>query len=146
MNRRMVVLALALLAALVVIAPGSASAGAGIKSGSYSGKTAQAVVNSPFNQIQFSVKKGKVTLTTEPSVAFGLCISTPVFTQEGPVTTRRKGRSFTFKQTFFGTKVDKIHGRFVSSNEVEGYAVYNFFAQDLCAQGKTKTNFTARHK
>ena len=38
--------------------------------------------------------------------------------------------------TFFGNKIDKIHGRFVSSNEVEGYAIYHFFAQDLCLAGQ----------
>jgi hypothetical protein len=34
----------------------------------------------------------------------------------------------------------------VSSNEVQGYAIYHFFAQDLCSGGKARVNFTARHK
>ena len=34
----------------------------------------------------------------------------------------------------------------MSSNEIEGYAIYHFFAQDLCSEGKTKVNFTAKHK
>jgi hypothetical protein len=147
-GRRRALVGALLPAVLVVLAAGSASAGAGVtvKTGKYSGKTAQESVNSPFNKIEFTVKKGKVTLTTEPSVAFGLCISTPVFTLDGPATVRRKGGSFTFSQTFFGTKIDKIHGKFVSSNEVEGYAIYHFNAQDLCSAGKTKVNFTAKHK
>jgi hypothetical protein len=62
------------------------------------------------------------------------------------VSTKRKGRSFTFSQTFFGTKIDKIHGTWVSSNEVQGYAIYHFFSQDLCSEGKSKVNFTAKRK
>jgi hypothetical protein len=87
-------------------------------------------------------------MTAEPTVARGLCVSTPVFTADSARPTKKlsRNRSFTFTHTFFGTKVDKIHGRFVSSNEIEGYAVYNFFAQDLCSEGKTKVNFTAKNK
>jgi hypothetical protein len=137
-----------LLASLALLAAGPATAGAGgsVNGGQYTGKTAQQAVNAPFNQIQFTVQKGKVTLTTEPSVGLGLCVSTPVFTIDGPVSTKRKGRSFTFSQTFFGTKIDKIHGTWVSSNEVQGYAIYHFFSQDLCSEGKSKVNFTAKHK
>ena len=36
----------------------------------------QEAVATAFRQIQFTVKKGKVTLTTEPIVARGLCLST----------------------------------------------------------------------
>lgn len=140
-------LALALLAALIVIAPGSAGAGTAIKRGTYSGKTDQDAVATGFRRIQFTVSKGKVTLTTEPIVARGLCLSTDVFTQEGTSSKKLgRNRTFTLTHTFFGSKIDKIHGRFVSSNEVEGYAIYHFFAQDLCLEGKTKVNFKAKHK
>ncbi len=50
---------------------------------STSGKTTQAAIGDSFRAIQFTVKKGKVTITTEPSVARQSCISTPVFTQDG---------------------------------------------------------------
>jgi hypothetical protein len=145
-RRRRAPVTAGLLAILALLAAGPASAGAGVKGGQYTGKTAQQAVNAPFNQIQFTVQKGKVTLTTEPSVAFGLCVSTPVFTIDGPVSTKRKGRSFTFSQTFFGTQIDKIHGSWLSSNEVQGYAIYHFFSQDLCPAGKSKVTFTATHK
>ena len=141
------VLALALLAALIVIAPGSAGAGTAIKRGTYSGKTDQDAVATGFRRIQFTVSKGKVTLTTEPIVARGLCLSTDVFTQDGTSSKKLgRNRTFTLTHTFFGSKIDKIHGRFVSSNEVEGYAIYHFFAQDLCLEGKTKVNFKSKHK
>jgi hypothetical protein len=146
-QHRLVVLALGLLAALIVIAPGSAGAGTAIKRGTYSGKTDQDAVATGFRRIQFTVSKGKVTLTTEPIVARGLCLSTDVFTQEGTSSKKLgRNRTFTLTHTFFGSKIDKIHGRFVSSNEVEGYAIYHFFAQDLCLEGKTKVNFKAKHK
>jgi hypothetical protein len=146
-QHRLVALALALLAALIVIAPGSAGAGTAIKRGTYSGKTDQDAVATGFRRIQFTVSKGKVTLTTEPIVARGLCLSTDVFTQEGTSSKKLgRNRTFTLTHTFFGSKIDKIHGRFVSSNEVEGYAIYHFFAQDLCLEGKTKVNFKAKHK
>lgn len=135
---------------LTLLAAGGGSAGAGepLKTGAYRGKTTQEAVNSSFRSIQFKLKKGKVRLTAEPTVARGLCVSTPVFTANSATPTKKLGRnrSFTFAHTFFGSKVDKIHGRFVSSNEVEGYAIYHFFAQDLCSEGKTKVNFTAKHK
>src|SRR5215218_8234402 len=134
------------LAALAVWA-GTAGAGTPIKTGKYSGSTTQAAVAPGFNMIQFTVKKGKVTLTTEPTVARGECLSTPVFTLDGTSTKKLgKNRTFTLTHTFLGNKIDKIHGKFVSSNEVEGYAIYHFQAQDLCSEGKSKVNFTAKHK
>jgi hypothetical protein len=148
-RRRALVTALVLLAALVVLAPGAGTAGAGtaIKTGKYSGKTSQDAVSSAYRQVQFTVKKGKVTLTTEPTVARGYCLSTPVFTLDGTSSKKlARDRSFTLTHTFLGNKIDKIHGKFVSSNEVEGYAIYHFQAQDLCSEGKTKVNFTAKHK
>jgi hypothetical protein len=136
------------LAALLLLGPISADAGVPIKTGKYKGKTTQAAVASSFRNIQFTVKKGRVTLTTEPTVARESCLSTPVFTLGGTTVSHKLGRNrtFTFTHTFLGTKIDKIHGRFVAPNEVEGYAVYNFAAQDLCSAGKSKVNFTAKHK
>jgi hypothetical protein len=142
-------IASSLVAALLVLAPGIGSAGAGtpLKTGKYSGMTTQEAVAKSFRKVEFTLKKGKVTLTTEPTVAFGYCLSTPVFTLEGTASKKIGGhRSFTFTHTFLGNKIDKIHGRFTSSNEVEGYAIYHFSAQDLCPQGKAKVSFTAAHK
>jgi hypothetical protein len=136
-----------LLAALIVLVPGVAGAGTPVKTGTYKGKTTQASVAPRYRTLQFTVKKGKVTLTTEPTVARGLCLSTPVFTLDGPVSKKLgKRRSFTFTHTYMGNKFDKIHGAFISSNEVAGYAIYHFPQQDLCSAGKAKVGFTARHK
>ena len=134
---------------LLVVAQWTVMAGAGtpVKTGKYSGKTTQEAISPAFRKIQFTVKKGKVTITTEPSVAFGECISTPVFTLDGTSSKKLgRDRTFTLTHTFFGNKIDKIHGKFVSSNEIEGYALYHFDAQDLCSGGKSKVNFTAKHK
>jgi hypothetical protein len=140
--------AISLLATVIVLAvgPGSAGAGTPLKPGKYTGTTSQEAVAKAFRKVEFSLKKGKVTLTTEPTVAFGACLSTPVFTLEGTASKKIGGhRSFTFTHTFLGNKIDKIHGRFTSSNEVEGYALYHFSAQDLCGEGKAKVTFTASH-
>ncbi len=135
---------------LLTVAGWTVTAGAGtpIKTGKYSGATTQAAIAAPYNSIEFTVKKGKVKLTTEPSVAFGNCISTPVFTLGGTTSSKKlgKNRAFTLTHTFIGNKIDKIHGKFVSSNEVEGYAIYHFQSQDLCSGGKSKVNFSAKHK
>ena len=134
---------------LLVVAQWTVMAGAGtpVKTGKYSGKTTQEAISPAFRKIQFTVKKGKVTITTEPSVAFGECISTPVFTLDGTSSKKLgRDRTFTLTHTFFGNKIDQIHGKFVSSNEIEGYAIYHFDAQDLCSGGKSKVNFTAKHK
>lgn len=138
----------AVLAGLVVLGPGVADAGVAVKTGKYKGKTTQEAVNSAFRTIQFTVKKGKVILTTEPSVGFQSCVSTPVFTLGGTTVSKKLGRNraFTFAQTFFGNKIDKIHGRFTSSNEVEGFAIYHFSDQGLCGTGKSRVNFSAKHK
>ena len=134
---------------LLLVAQWTVMAGAGtpVKTGKYSGKTTQEAISPAFRKIQFTVKKGKVTITTEPSVAFGECISTPVFTLDGTSSKKLgRDRTFTLTHTFFGNKIDQIHGKFVSSNEIEGYAIYHFDAQDLCSGGKSKVNFTAKHK
>lgn len=136
-------------ALLLVVCGWTVSAGAGtaIKTGKYKGKTTQQAITDSFRAIQFTVKKGKVTITTEPSVAREDCISTPVFTQDGNASKKLgRKRSFTLTHTFLGNKIDKIHGRFVSSNEIQGYAIYHFSQQDLCSAGRSKVNFTAKHK
>jgi hypothetical protein len=146
---RRLALTVSALVALVLLAPGAGSAGAGtpLKTGKYSGATTQQAVAESFRKVEFTLKKGRVTLTTEPTVAFGSCLSTPVFTLEGTASKKLgKNRTFTFTHTFLGNKIDKIHGRFTSSNKVEGYAIYHFSAQDLCGEGKAKVNFTAQHK
>jgi len=148
-RRRPLVSALVVLGVLILLAAGAGPAGAGvpIKTGTYSGSTTQEAVDPGFRLVQFSVKKGKVTLTTEPTVAWGLCLSTPVFTVDGTSSKKLgKNRTFTLTHTFLGNKIDKIHGKFVSSNEVDGYAIYHFNAQDLCPAGKIKVSFTASHK
>jgi len=122
-------------------------AGGPPKSGTYKGKTDQDAIGAPFRIIKFTLKKGKVTLISEPTTAREACVSVPVFTLDG--TPRKKlsrNRAFTFTRTFLGAKMDKIHGRWVSPTKVEGYALYNFPAQDLCSAGKTKVSFTARRK
>jgi hypothetical protein len=135
----------AVLAGLVSLGPGVADAGVAVKTGLYKGKTTQQAVTDPFRRIQFKVKKGKVTLTLEPTVARESCVSTPVFTQDGkPKSKLSRNRRFTFTRTFFGNKIDKIQGRFVSPNEVEGFAIYHFFPQDLCSGGRARVNFTAK--
>jgi hypothetical protein len=139
-------LALVLFAALLVFAPGPAGAGVSVKSGSYSGKTVQEAVNGSFRRVQFTVRKGKVTLTGEPVVAKGLCLSTPVFTLDGTPKRKLSSRgAFTFTRTFVGSKFDRISGRFVSPTEVEGLVTYHFQAQDLCSGGKIKVRFSAKH-
>jgi hypothetical protein len=146
---RVVALAILLLAALLLLAPGPGSAGAGvpIKGGKYSGQTTQAGVAAAYRTIQFTVKKGKFTLTTEPAVARENCVSAPVFTLDGTASKKLgKGRTFTFTRTFLGSRFDTIHGTFVSANEVEGYAIYYFSAQDQCSEGSSKVDFTAKHK
>ncbi len=148
-RRRPLVSALVVLGVLILLAAGAGPAGAGvpIKTGTYSGSTTQEAVDPGFRLVQFSVKKGKVTLTTEPTVAWGLCLSTPVFTVDGTSSKKLgRNRTFTLTHTFLGNKIDKIHGKFVSSHEVDGYAIYHFNAQDLCPAGKIKVSFTASHK
>jgi hypothetical protein len=138
----------AVLAGLVLVGPRVADAGVAVKTGKYNGKTDQDAISTAFRKVQFTVKKGKVTLTTEPTVAREACVSAPVFTLGGATASKKLGGNgtFSFTHTFLGNKIDQIHGRFVSTNEVEGFAIYHFPAQDLCSAGKARVNFTARHK
>ena len=141
---------LASVALLLLLTQWAVTAGAGtpIKRGKYAGKTTQEAVAPGFRQLQFTVSKGKVTLTTEPTVAREACLSTPVFTLGGAKASKKLGRdqTFTLTHTFLGDKIDKIFGRFVSSNEIQGYAIYHFNGQDLCSAGRSKVNFSATHK
>lgn len=133
---------MAALALAAAPAPGIAKGA--FKTGKYSGSTTQQSISTSFRKIEFTVKKGKVKLTTEPVVGRSLCVSTPVFTLDGSITKPLNKRgAFTFTKTFEGNKIDKITGRFVSSNKVEGFAIYHFLGNDLCSEGKTKVNFSA---
>ena len=137
------------LALLLVVTQWTVVAGAGtpVKTGKYNGSTTQQAVAPAFRKLAFTIKKGRVTITTEPSVARENCVSTPVFTLDGTSSTKLdRGRSFTLTHTFLGNKFDKIRGTFVSSDEIEGYAIYHFPQQDLCSGGRSKVNFSARHK
>ena len=119
------------------------------RAGKYSGSTTQEAVASAFRKVRFTVtKKGKVILTTEPTVARQYCVSAPVFTAGGTTVRKKLSRNgtFTFTRTFFGNKFDTIHGRFVGTDEVKGYVNYHFFAQSLCPGGKAKVSFSAKHK
>jgi len=132
---------------MLSLGPAAADAGVSYKKGQYNGKTTQTTVNSPFNQIQFAVKKGRITLTAEPTVARGLCVPGPVFTLDGTPTHRISGRgTFNFTKTYMGNKFDKITGHFTSTTEIEGFATYHFPQQDLCSEGKTKVRYTATRK
>jgi hypothetical protein len=141
-----VIVASALLATAASVGFGTgAAAKLAVKGGKYSGKTTQQAVAPAYRKLEFKVKKAKVTLTTEPTVARGLCLSTPVFTLGGETPKAKlNGRgAFSFTRTFIGSKFDRIKGHFVSPKEVEGIAIYHFFAQDLCSEGKTKVRWSA---
>jgi hypothetical protein len=117
------------------------------RDGNYTGSTTQQAVSPPFRKLKFTVKKGKVTLTVEPTVARGDCLSPQVFTLGGATASKKLSRSgsFTLTHTFLGNKIDKIHGKFTDVDRVEGYAIYHFSDQDLCSAGRSKVNFTAKH-
>jgi hypothetical protein len=138
----------AVLASLALLGPGVADAGIAVKTGRYKASTTQQAVTETHRKFQFKVKKGKVKLISEPSVARESCVSTPVFTLGGTTATKKltRSRTFTFTHTFLGSKMDKIHGRFVAPDEVEGFAIYHFSAQDLCSGGRARVNFTAKHR
>ena len=57
------------LAAVFLLGPGPADAGIAVKTGNYKGSTTQQAVSPPFRKFQFTVSKGRVILTTEPTVA-----------------------------------------------------------------------------
>lgn len=135
------------LMALALWVPVAEAAKSSFKGGTYTAKTKQENVATEFRTFELKIKKGRVTLMSEPVVRKQDCTTVPVFTLEGA--TPRKplsGRgAFTFTQTFSGTKIDKITGRYTSDSLIEGFVVYNFMTQnDLCTEGSVKVDFTAR--
>jgi hypothetical protein len=116
--------------------------------GKYKGKTSQVSVAGSFRRIRFTVKGRRITLTTEPVIRHGDCLSPPVFIEEGgpPVTKRISSNgSFSFERTFEGSRFHRINGTFVDERTIEGTARYFFFASasGLCAAGKEQPRFTA---
>jgi hypothetical protein len=119
------------------------------RKGTYKGKTSQASVEAPFRQIAFKVKGKRITLTVEPVIRHGFCLSPPVFVEEGapPVTKKISGNgSFSFDRTFEGSRINRIRGTFVDDRTIEGAARYFFpdSASGQCAAGKETPRFTAR--
>jgi hypothetical protein len=119
------------------------------RGGKYNGKTSQESVEAAFRKIAFKVKGRKITLTTEPVVRHGSCLSPPVFIEEGasPVTKKISGNgSFSFERTFEGSQFNRISGRFVDEKTIEGTARYHFpdSASGQCVAGKATPSFRAR--
>jgi hypothetical protein len=143
-------LAAAILALLLASNPAPAAAAkkgkevTSFRSGTYKGKTVQESVSDDARRLELRVKKGRVTLVTEPVIRRSFCLSLPVFTLDGEQPTKPlSGRgAFAFTRTFLGTKIDKIEGRFVTEKKIEGTAVYNFDATDQCDAGVQKVKFT----
>jgi hypothetical protein len=123
----------------------AAKGGSGFKTGTFNGKTGQTDVDSDFRNISLKVKKGRVTLVTEPVIRREFCTSAPVFTLEGATPSKPLSRrgTFSFTSTFLGTQIDKISGHYVTPSKIEGTIVYHFAASDLCSPGAAKTTFAA---
>ena len=136
---------------LALIAFGAAGGPAGaatFKKGRYSGTTKQDRVEKTARTVELRVKGRKISLTGEPAVARGFCVSAPVFLlDKDRVTTKLKGGGgFSFSATFIGSKIDKIKGKVNAEGEIEGTALYHFRDSDsgLCSAGKSKVRFTAK--
>jgi hypothetical protein len=119
------------------------------RKGTFKGKTSQVSVEGPFRQIAFRVKGRMITLTIEPVVRHGFCVSPPVFVEEGgPAVTKKISRkgSFSFERTFEGSRINRITGTFVDDGRIEGTIRYFFpdSASGQCAAGKETPTFTAR--
>jgi hypothetical protein len=117
------------------------------KSGKYKGVTQQEAVVKTERKLEFKVKGRRITLTKEPVVALGSCVSPPTFLPEPGDTVHSKisGRgTFSFSHTFLGSRIDRIKGRFVSDSRIEGEVLYHFHASATCGGGKTKTTFKAK--
>jgi hypothetical protein len=119
------------------------------RKGTFKGKTSQVSVEGPFRQIAFRVKGRRITLTIEPVVRHGFCVSPPVFVEEGgPAVTKKISRngSFSFERTFEGSRINRIRGTFVDDGRIEGTIRYFFpdSASGQCAAGKETPTFTAR--
>jgi hypothetical protein len=118
------------------------------RKGTYKGKTSQVSVEAPFRQIAFKVKGKRITLTVEPVIRHGFCLSPPVFIEDGgpPVTKRISGNgSFSFERTFEGSRFNRIKGTFVDEKTIEGKIRYFFpdSASGQCVAGKETPRFTA---
>jgi hypothetical protein len=118
------------------------------RKGAYKGKTAQVSVEAPFRQIAFKVKGKRITLTVEPVIRHGFCLSPPVFVEEGaPPVTKKISRngSFSFERTFEGSRMNRIKGTFVDEKTIEGKVRYFFpdSASGQCVAGKETPRFTA---
>jgi hypothetical protein len=117
------------------------------KDGKYKGATQQETVVKSERSIEFKVKGRRITLTKEPAVALGSCVTPPTFLPEPGDTVHSKisGRgTFSFTHTFLGSRIDKIEGRFVSDSRIEGEALYYFHSSATCDGGKTTTTFKAK--
>jgi hypothetical protein len=119
------------------------------RKGTYKGKTSQVSVEAPFRQIALRVKGKRITLTTEPVIRHGFCVSPPVFVEEGaPPVTKKISRngSFSFDRTFEGSRINRIRGTFVDERTIEGTIRYYFpdSASGECVAGKETPTFTAR--
>jgi hypothetical protein len=118
------------------------------RKGTYKGKTSQASVEAPFRQIAFKVTGKRITLTVEPVIRHGFCLSPPVFVEEGapPVTKKISANgSFSFERTFEGSRFNRIKGAFVDEKTIEGKIRYFFpdSASGQCVAGKETPRFTA---
>jgi hypothetical protein len=119
------------------------------RKGTYKGKTSQVTVEGAFRKIAFKVNGRRITLTTEPVIRHGFCLSPPVFIEEGaPPVTKKISRngSFSFDRTFEGSKINRIKGTFVDDRTIEGTARYFFpdSASGQCVAGKEAPTFRAK--
>jgi hypothetical protein len=106
-------------------------------------------VEAPFRQIALRVKGSRITLTTEPVIRHGFCVSPPVFVEEGaPPVTKKISRngSFSFDRTFEGSRINRIKGTFIDERTIEGTIRYYFpdSASGECVAGKETPTFRAR--
>jgi hypothetical protein len=117
------------------------------KDGKYTGFTQQQAVVKSERKLEFKVKGRRITLTKEPLVAFGSCVTPPTFLPEPGDRIRTKisgSGAFSFTHTFLGSRIDRIRGRFVGDSRIEGEVLYYFHASATCGGGKTKTTFRAK--
>jgi hypothetical protein len=119
------------------------------RKGTYKGKTSQVAVEGAFRKIAFKVNGRRITLTTEPVIRHGFCLSPPVFIEEGaPPVTKKISRngSFSFERTFEGSRFNRIKGTFVDDRTIEGTIRYYFpdSASGQCVAGKVTPTFEAK--
>ncbi|MGZ5375591.1 MAG: hypothetical protein ACXWEF_03970 [Solirubrobacterales bacterium] len=140
--------ALVLVALIVSAGPASIASAAAVKpkKGDYTGKTKTEDVIESVRVISFSVRGRTIKLTEEPVLRRHDCLSPPVFLldQDSVSAEISPSGEFSFERTVFGSRIDKIKGRFVSRNRIEGKVTDNFPAQYLCKEGKKTVEFTAK--